>query len=128
MVFLICLNFISIANAEKISCEKIEITYKLSNQINKINADVCTNSYGQYYSKNCTEGCEFKEALGNNKNIKISTDGMGSPGARVCSQLGYRSYRVEFIFKGKSVKNLSLCFSESKESFVSAAFLADLVE
>lgn len=132
MGFLACLFFFGTVHAthaegEIPGCENVQISYKLNNQIYKIDAEVCTNIYNQYYSKNCSDGCEFREAIINNKSFNIpSYNGVGTPGWNVCSQLGYRAYIVEFDFHGKNVKNLGLCFNKSKDGFVSTGFLSDL--
>ncbi len=128
LVYLFSFGAVYTTHAEKIpGCENVQISYKLKNQDYKIDAEVCTNIYNQYYSKNCSDGCEFRKALINKKDLKIPRyEGFGTPGWSVCSQLGYQQHRVKFYFNGKNVNNLSLCFNENKDKFVSQMFLFDL--
>ncbi len=107
-------------------CEITEVRYKLNGQISKLKAELCTNAYGQFHSKDCQDGCEFKDKLKSTGSIKTETEKFGSPGGKVCSQLGYQAYLVEFDFKGQLVKNIDFCFTKSKDRFVSTGLLGDL--
>lgn len=108
-------------------CEKTNVTYFVDKIKTSFEIDICKNHLGQFFSKNCADGCKFLSLLNNKEFLKITTDGYGSPGGQICRKLGFSSKIVEFSFKGSKIENISLCFlSDKNDTLVSTGFLFDL--
>lgn len=111
--------------ASEVVCDTAEISHKIKNKVTSISAEVCTNQYGQFFSSNCKDGCEFKTKIANYFTV-LKNNNYGTPGSGVCSKIGYTSYISEIKFKGNLTKNIDLCFGSEAKTFVSTGFLADL--
>lgn len=124
MNFLFILLAINSYGSE-ITCGNAEISYKLQNKVTTIEVEACTNKYGQFFSKTCEDGCEFKTTLAT-YSIPTQNTNYGTPGGNICSKLGYTSYVGKIKLNSKVTENIDFCFGSNNKSFVSTGFLSDL--
>lgn len=124
-IFFLVSIFTMFTHAEDI-CATGKITYKsgANNIVSEV--EMCKNEYSQFYSKKCSDGCDFAKALKENKDLEVTDSVVGSPGGQICALLKFQSFIVEIEFNGAKSKNLDLCFNKDKSAFVSTGFLRDL--
>ena len=118
-------NTLFAANLPMEACDKAEISYKIENKITSMNLDICRNKFGQLYTKNCKDGCEFKELL-QKMEIQEPDREFESPGAKLCKKIGFKNYIVQVKFQSTKIENIELCFNNKNTAIVSRAFLAGL--
>lgn len=122
----IFLSAVSTFAAENSQCESGKTSYKVKNDLRVIETEICQNDYGQFYSKKCSDGCEFLKAIKSSGEPEVKDAIVGSPGGQICNELGFESYIADIEFKKSKIKNIDLCFNKTLSDFVSTGFLRDL--
>lgn len=117
---------ISTFAGDKSDCSSGKIFFKAGKEKSGITLEICQNDYSQFYAKKCADGCDFLKALKAKNDIEIEDATIGSPGGQICAELGFDASIVDIEFQGSTIKNIDLCFSKDKTSFVSTGFLRDL--
>lgn len=112
--------------ADTSNCAEGKMTTKTKTNTVTAVANLCQNEYGQFFEKNCADGCEFAKALKSRGEVDIQDAVVGSPGGQICKELGFNAEMVDIEFKGKKIQNVDLCFTKDKFSYVSTGFLRDL--
>ena len=124
-LFILFTAFTAIA-ADSLNCAEGKITTKTRTNTVTVVANLCQNEYGQFFAKQCADGCEFSKALKSQGQVDVQDAVVGSPGGQICSELGFDAEIADIEFKGKKTLNVDLCFTKNRSSYVSTGFLRDL--